>query len=504
LTPRVLLLLAIAFAAAAPVALRAQPHAREAAAAPTVTHGVAVGEVTPTSALVWARADRPAEMTVRLWTSGGEPHEAISRVGADTDFAGTLRFVELLPDTEYHYRVWFTEAGKRPWRRHAVDGRFRTPPDSQAARAVVLAWGGDLGGQNVCRDAAQGFPIFEPLVARKPDLFVGLGDMIYGDDLCEAQGLYGNAQVPGGFGKASDVSGYWEHWRYARADSRLRRLLAATVYVPLWDDHEVVNDFGPQEDVRDTPPYTAGEHLLPSGLHAFLDWNPVTRPEAGPPRLYGSHRWGRHLELFVLDARGHRDANRAPDSADRPKTLLGAEQRRWLQRALAASNATWKVVASSVPLSIPTGGVVRDGWANEGTDAGFERELVGILRSLAESGVRGLVWITTDVHFATGFRYVPFEDAPGFELREYVTGPLHAGLFPSTALDPTLRPERLFFFGPDSPGAPKTFEEARRWFNFGVLDVDAAGRLSVEVVNTAGEPVYREALEPAASPAPQR
>ena len=69
----------------------------------------------------------------------------------------------------------------------------------------------------------------------------------------------------------------------------------------------------------------------------------------------------------MLDTRQYRDANIADDSADRPKTMLGREQLTWLKESLAASDATWKVIVSSVPMSIPTGFPAsggRDGWAN--------------------------------------------------------------------------------------------------------------------------------------------
>src|SRR5215207_6657570 len=60
-------------------------------------------------------------------------------------------------------------------------------------------------------------------------------------------------------------------------------------------------------------------------------------------------------------------------SADRPKTMLGREQLTWLKESLAASDATWKVIVSSVPMSIPTGFPVsggRDGWANHNEPSG--------------------------------------------------------------------------------------------------------------------------------------
>jgi alkaline phosphatase D len=260
----------------------------------------------------------------------------------------------------------------------------------------------------------------------------------------------------------------------------------------------VVNDFGPLHDTRSTPPYTPGVHLLPIGLDAFLDYTPIAIAESTPKRLYRSLRWGKHLELLVLDTRQYRDANGAVDDPLRPKTMLGREQLTWLKERLAASDATWKVIVSSVPMSIPTGFPAengRDGWANLGQATGFEQELLDILRFASDRGSR-LVFVSTDVHFAEAFRYRPFADRPGFVVHEVVTGPMNAGIFPIRDVDPTLNPEVLHFYGPPTADAVTSWAEAKRWLNFGTLEVDAAGRLTAGIVDTAGEQVFELSLTP--------
>ena len=372
---------------------------------------------------------------------GPHDHPRGHPVAASDDFTGQVVVEGLAPAREYRYRVRFD-------RGPVVSGAFRTAPALTDNAGVRLAFGGDVAGQNVCRDAAEGFPIARTIRDWRPDVFVGLGDMIYADNACDPVGRYANAQLAGGFGPATDLAGFWAHWRYNRGDPALERLLADTTYVGVWDDHEVVNDFGPLHDTRETPPYTAGVHLLPIGLDAFLDYTPIAIAENTPKRLYRSLRWGRHLELFVLDTRQYRDANSAEDSAVRPKTLLGREQLTWLDERLAASDATWKVLVSSVPISIPTGFPAtngRDGWANFDQTTGFEHELLGILRRASDRGDR-MVWISTDVHFAEAFRYRPFGDRPQFVVHELVTGPLNAGIFPIPDVDQTLGPEVLSFY----------------------------------------------------------
>ncbi|HEU4428497.1 MAG TPA: alkaline phosphatase D family protein, partial [Myxococcota bacterium] len=457
------------------------------------------------SAVIWARTDRETEMNVALDPAPEAGALLRAPVRASDDYTARLDVRGLRPSKAYRYSVWFGDD-----RDAAREGRFRTAPPAGEAAPVSIAWTGDFAGQNVCRDAREGFPIFDAIAAEWPDLFVGLGDMIYADNKCRPTGRYRNAQVPGDFAEATDLPGFWAHWRYARADAASQRLLARTSYVGIWDDHEVVNDFGPLHDTRETPPYTPGERLLPIGLKAFLDYTPLARDPRAPGRLYRRLRWGRHAELFVLDGRQYRDANLALDSAAQPKTMLGREQLAWLLAGLAESDATWKIVVSSVPISIPTGvppELGRDGFADfaEEADAasggaklartGFEAELTTILRKLQSLRARAL-FITTDVHFAEVFRYTPFADDPSFVVHEAVVGPGNAGVFPNRAFDRSFGPEVLFFHGPESADAITSWDEAKRWFNYGAIAIDAKGELTLRVKDTVGKTLYELALKP--------
>jgi alkaline phosphatase D len=464
-------------------------------AVPSVTHGVVVGDVTAHTAVLWARADQVAMLNVGLSGGGHVPIERVL-VRSSDDYGGKTLLRGLHPATTYEYRVWFSLGAPGVGRGPSVRGSFRTPPAGDDPAPVRLAFGGDVAGQNVCRDTAEGFPIMNTIRAWRPDVFVGLGDMIYADNACDATGRYGNAQV-GGVGVATNLSGYWSHWRYNRADSASQRLLAGTSYVGVWDDHEVVNDFGPLTDAPSTPPYT-GIHLLPIGLQAFIDYTPMMSSFDDPKRLYRALRWGKNLELFVLDTRQYRDANFAVDSATQPKTMLGREQLSWLKGRLAASDATWKVLVSSVPMSVPTGFPPtngRDGWANFDQATGFEHELLDVVQFLKEHGIDNVLWITTDVHFAEVLRYRPFAGS-AFTVYELVTGPLNAGIFPNRDLDSTLSPESLFFNGPAAAGDVTTWADAKRWFNFGTLEVARDGTLVASVLDTAGNTGFSLKLEP--------
>ena len=455
---------------------------RSATEAPQLTHGVAVGEVSPTGAVFWGRCASATRLHVHI---DDVEREGAADATAANDFTAKIALGGLTAATRYDYRVWCGDATG-----YAEAGVFHTAPAPDTRTAVRFAWSGDLAGQNVCRDRARGYPIFEQLTDRGLAFFIGLGDMIYADDECLPIGRYGNTQLPGP-APATDLAAFWAHWQYNWSELGFQRLRAQLPYYGVWDDHEIRDDSGPHDDES---PRAPGRHLLPIALQAFLDYQPLIPPPDDPTRLYRSVRWGKQVEVFLLDLRQYRDALAAIDSDAHPKTMLGAAQLAWLEHALATSDATWKVIVASVPLSIPTGTKARDGFADGGTGQGYEREAAHIFGALHANRIRNSLWITTDVHFATGFVYRPFADDPGWTTTEFTSGPLNAGVFPRPDLDPTFHPERLFLYGPPSADSIASFTEAIGWFNFGMVDIDPDGNLTVSIVNGRGEIVYQHSM----------
>jgi alkaline phosphatase D len=127
------------------------------------------------------------------------------------------------------------------------------------------------------------------------------------------------------------------------------------------------------------------------------------------------------------------------------------------------SNATWKVISSDVPISIPTGANAsmfgRDGWAN-GIDldfsskTGFERELGQLMKFIDDNNIKNVVFVTTDVHFPAILKYNSDVNRDGDPVNVYeiVSGPLSAFRFglpgaPLPMLDPTFQPSILYVEG---------------------------------------------------------
>jgi alkaline phosphatase D len=469
--------------------------------APTITHGVASGDVAATSAVIWSRASGPAMMNVEYDVDLGfaSPRAARSPVAADADFTARVVLRDLAPNTEYVYRVWLTairdESGAD--RSGAEQGRFRTAAGPDDVVPVSFVFAADLGGARYCRRSDVGYPIFEEVRRMAPTFFLALGDMIYADNSCPRRRPDGGSNIPGAFRAVdhpsvdwADLSQlrlvYWAHWRYNRADASYQRLLASTPMYGMWDDHEVINNFGGswtfwRPGVEDRSGYA---NLVAAGRGALFAYTPIERNPEDPDRLYRSFTWGRDLELFLLDVRSYRSRNEDADTADQAKTMLGQEQLAWLKREVGNSRATWKVIASGVPLSAPTGGPAalifgRDGWASgNGPDGwsrtGFERELQDLLRYLDQRRVTNLVFVSGDLHQALAIAYRIDLDGDGspLEFHEFVAGPLSAATrTQAPELDPTLNPSLLFSDGGQ--------------FNFGYVRIqrgaDNQPRLSFDV-----------------------
>ncbi len=467
--------------------------------APAISHGVASGDVGETSAVVWSRADRPARMTVTAKPAGASGDAgavvATAEALAEADFTAQVVLEGLRPDTAYDYRVAFVS----PAGRSEEAGAFRTAPPAEVPRRVSFLVAGDLGGQGYCRHAEHGYRIFRAAAELAPDFLVANGDMIYADAACPAQSPEGAPNVPGDFPAIHEAQVDWTnaaqlaeiyraHWRYNRADPAFQALLRRTPMFVQWDDHEVVNDFGGPWAAHPAAPERPGyANLVATGRRVLFEWHPLRRNAQEPERIYRAARWGKHLALFLLDARSYRSPNTQPDAPEARKTLLGAAQLAWLKQELKRSTATWKVVSSDVPLSVPTGSraelLGRDAFASGDADpfsasTGFERELLELVRFLDANDVRNVVFVATDVHFAAQIRYAGDYDGDGdaYSFHELISGPLSAvKVPPPRSLDATLHPVVLY-----AEGGLFNFAHVR------IEEADGGVRLLTDVRDDAG------------------
>jgi alkaline phosphatase D len=425
------------------------------AEAPGLTHGVASGEVTATSANIWFRVNQAAPVDVEYDTSANFSHPQPGGTwqgAAENDFTGVAILQGLRPATRYFYRVRGKETAS------SETGSFVTAPAADQQAPVTFLWGADLGGQGICRQPT--YSIFEALTAQAADFFLFAGDTVYVDSRCPSP-----PNAPGADFKATTQEQFWAKYRYQREDQALRNFLAHTSVYATWDDHEVSGDFsGPSEP------------LTPIGLQAFWNYFPFAPAAPSERRLYRSFRWGKHLELFILDTRQYRSPNLQPDGPE--KTMLGAVQLKWLLDGLASSTTTWQIILSSVPLSARTGNPKRghDSWAGGSFPGGFETELEKIVSTLQQAHKRHVVWLSADVHVARSLAYDPNQDGIA-DFYEFISGPLNAGTGDFDPLSDKFHPRLLY--------------EETNFFNFGEVRIDGeTGALTVEIRDQAGKIHY--------------
>jgi alkaline phosphatase D len=466
------------------------------------THGISVGDISSERAVIWARTNQDGVMHLNL-KSGKKSIGKYTNVTEENDFIGKIHVTDLLPNTSYNFSIWFSSSNKTEQlnviNENSISGQFKTFPSEKEKSKVKFAFSGDISGQNICRDKQEGLPIFNVISSKEPDFFIGLGDLIYADAPCGSIGAYKNEQVETIRMKSWKVEHFWEYWKYNREDPSFQKFLSRVPFYAVWDDHEVRNDFGPFNDIS-FPDYPEKIHLMPHGLKAFLDYNPIQFNKNDNNRIYRKFRYGKNVEFFILDTRQYRDKNSQKDNPNQPKTMLGREQVDWLKRSLKNSDAVWKIIISSVPMSVPTGifpkEFGRDGWANYDTETGYEIELLEILNFIRKIKIKKSIWLSSDAHFAEVFQYKPFKNAPEFIVYEVVTGPLNAGLFPNIEFDSTLNPKRLFYWSPKEKSSVKSFTDAKIWFNFGLITISSDGVLILEIINAQGKLLYSLNLDP--------
>jgi alkaline phosphatase D len=419
-----------------------------------------VAEVRPTAAVLWARAARPGPVSVEVSAAGG-PARTVTRVATEAeDLIVRVALDGLTPATRHRYAV--SQDAER------VEGEFASAPAIGEPARVTFLWGGDLGGGGFCRLLDGGYRIFRAMARQPVDFFLFAGDTIYADVPCRRPDV-----VPGNNFVAATLAAYRAKHRYNREDPAVQDFLRRTPLYANWDDHEVRNDFA-----------GTSEPLMPVGRQAFLDYFPVVTGSDDPHRMYRAVRWGALLEIFILDTRQYRSDNAMLDGPG--KTMLGAAQRRWLVDGVGASTATWKMVVTSVPLSVPTGKPERrDSWtdvsvfglpAEQGT--GFVTERDAILKALRARGVKNLVFLAADVHHAEIVRHQP---AAGWTFHEFIAGPLSATTGRPRPLDSRLNSRTLF-----SQGGV---------YNYGEVAIDPA-RLSVRILDEQGAVLFSHTIEP--------
>ena len=224
-------------------------------------------------------------------------------------------------------------------------------------------------------------PLWDDILAQQPDLWIWLGDNIYGDtdDMREMRGKYNQQLAQPGY----------------------QQLRATVPVVGTWDDH----DYGVNDGGKEFAQKAASRDLMLEFL-AVPKNQPVWDRE-GAYQAYTFGPTGRRVKILLLDTRYFRDALLA--SADTARRyganasgdLLGEAQWRWLEAELSNSDAQVHLIGSSIQVLAEDHGFEK--WAN------FPQSRQRLFDLIADTQTPGVVLLSGDRHIGEISRY----DVPG-------------------------------------------------------------------------------------------
>ncbi|HZF56389.1 MAG TPA: alkaline phosphatase D family protein [Polyangiaceae bacterium] len=484
-------------------------------ARPVIPFGVQSGDIAADRAIVWSRSDRTARMLVE-WSEDEALRGARRVLGpiatAESDFTARVDIDGLPAGKQIFYRVRFEDPRWPGALSEPALGMLRTAPLDR--RDVAFAWSGDMAGQGWGINPERGgMKIFESMRRQNVDFFVHSGDQIYADNPIQPSvtlddgSLWKNVTTPAKARVAETLTEFRGNFAYNLLDESVRRFYAEVPSIVQWDDHEVRNNWYPGQLLNDDR-YTEkrASVLAQRARRAMLEYSPIRAATGDRGRIYRTVSYGPSLDLFVLDLRSYRGPNtRGDEEAPGPSTaMLGEAQLRWLKEGLATSRATWKVIASDMPIGLivpdkgPGGEPHIEGFGNgSGPPRGREIEIADLLRFMKEKRINNVVWITADVHYAAAHHYDP--DRARFRafepFWEFVAGPLNAGTFGPADLDDTFGPEVRFLAIPKGMKQNRPPSEGLQFF--GTVRIDGQTEvMQVALHNLEGTILYKVDLPP--------
>ena len=282
-----------------------------------------------------------AEGYVRVTITSGEQTETTAwhSVKAADDFTAHIPLPTLSANTDYTLRLE-GKATQEATRVATLEGSFRTPPEETTVAPVSFTtstcqyfWSYD--------DSVAGFNTYQSMLKLNPDFFVQTGDYVYYDK-------------PGPSATTPEKARH--KWHAINGWPALINFFRRVPTYLIKDDHDLLSD----DSHAQTDDY--GQLSYDEGLAIWRENAPVV------DKPYRTVRWGKDLQVWLLEGREYRTPNEVPDSQE--KTILGDEQKAWLTRTLDTSDATFKVVISATPVVGPDRKNKSDNHAN----AAFQTE----------------------------------------------------------------------------------------------------------------------------------
>jgi alkaline phosphatase D len=401
--------------------------------------GVQTGDPTDTSLVVWTFCPGATQLTLHVALFDGTTWQAVQPITVGVGPDGYVHHTLGALPADQPLAVQFVDAKGAA----SAIGSARTAPSPDALVEVYL-------GATSCLDQSHGeFPSLDEVrTLGRLDAMLWLGDTVYAD---------GNVAL----------EDYRALWQEQLSKSTFQRCFAEVPGIWSWDDHEVGNNWDPQ---------SIDPTQLDNAVTAFHETVPLPDEVRTTRTLWRSLRFGATVELFVLDCRGERHFDEGH--------YVSPQQLQWLMESLSASDAVWKVVATSVPITDmpPLWDVAEahlDRW-----DGFPGTQRADLLAHIRDSQLSGVFFVAGDLHQTTVSRVDPPGGA-GEGLLEVMAGP--GGSF-RNAIARTLDDEQWLYADADWSATRLTFRPD------GTARIQVAyeegGELMLDMtIDTAGEVV---------------
>jgi len=271
-----------------------KPSISRAADRPQIAGGIQSGDVSEGSAVIWARAARPARMRVECSTVESFK-TIIAQASADAfpeaDFTSKLLLNDLPPGQHIFYRVRFDDIATGIAGESRV-GHFRTAP--AAGQSVSFLWSGDVAGQGWGIDISRGgYRSYRTMLDNRPDFFIHSGDHIYADCTIPSEQTLSNGEIWRNVVTeekaevAHTLAQFRGNYKYNHLDENFRAFHAEVPMFAQWDDHEVTNDWSPTGSYDEAGYEDDGTpRLVARARRAFFDFMPIRNIGARQGRVY--------------------------------------------------------------------------------------------------------------------------------------------------------------------------------------------------------------------------
>lgn len=368
------------------------------------TLGVASGEPLPDGIVLWTR------LTPKPLEGGGMPDQAIQvnwEIASDPDFLQLIQKGTEVATKDFGHAVHaeVSELEPNQWYYYRFKSGDFVSPTGKTKTAP--GYGANLQEMKFaiasCQNYAAGYyTAYDHMVKEDLDVVLFLGDYIY-EKGSGANAL--RAHLPEK--EIMTLEDYRIRYGQYKSDPSLMAAHAAFPWIVVPDDHEVKNNWG-----GEGPPYDNNAVFLQRravAFQAYYEHMPMRKssiPKGIFMDIYRKFQYGNLVEFSMLDTRQFRtdfacSGNSEVDCAmrfDPNRTMLGAEQEKWLADNLAQSKAKWNIVGQQVGMAQV--GRKTDGVISYGMDKwdGYAATRSRLFDSIQKNKVENFIVLTGDSH----------------------------------------------------------------------------------------------------------